>query len=82
MRTITGIDVMNGCRLRLHYGAESFELDFLPLAQQGGVFTPLGDREFFEQVAIGPNGRYLVWPDELDFCADALWLEAHSGVSR
>lgn len=49
-------------------------IDFAPTVAQGGVFAPMGDRAIFEQVAIGPRGRSLVWPNELDFCADALYV--------
>lgn len=82
MRTITAFDLLDGRRVRLHYGPEAVEVDFAPLAERGGVYAPLADRTYFAQAAIGGQGRYLTWPDELDFCADALWLEAHSEVSR
>ena len=42
-----------------------------------GVFRPFADPTFFAEVRIGENGRSLEWPGELDFCADALWFEAH-----
>jgi len=42
-----------------------------------GVFAPLADPAFFGRVAVGRRGRSLEWPGELDFCADALWFEAH-----
>ena len=42
-----------------------------------GVFAPLADPAFFARVAVGRRGRSLEWPGELDFCADALWFEAH-----
>lgn len=42
-----------------------------------GVFAPLADAGFFGKVSVGPRGRSLTWPGELDFCADALWFEAH-----
>ncbi|MFI4948925.1 MAG: DUF2442 domain-containing protein [Alphaproteobacteria bacterium] len=42
-----------------------------------GVFASLSDPEFFSQVKVGERGRSLEWPGELDFCADALWFEAH-----
>jgi len=42
-----------------------------------GVFVRLGDPAFFSRVSIGERGRSLEWPGELDFCADALWFEAH-----
>jgi hypothetical protein len=42
-----------------------------------GVFTAFSDPSFFSQVRVGEGGRSLEWPGELDFCADALWFEAH-----
>jgi hypothetical protein len=42
-----------------------------------GVFAPPEDAAFFGKVSVGPRGRSLTWPGELDFCADALWFEAH-----
>src|SRR5215213_3244958 len=42
-----------------------------------GVFAAFSDPEFFAQVRVGEGGRSLEWPGELDFCADALWFEAH-----
>lgn len=41
------------------------------------VFTALADPAIFVQVRIGERGRSLEWPGEIDFCADALWYEAH-----
>lgn len=42
-----------------------------------GVFAPLAEPSFFEQVHVGERGRSLEWPKDIDFCADALWFEAH-----
>jgi Protein of unknown function (DUF2442) len=42
-----------------------------------GVFAAFADPAFFAQARIGDGGRSLEWPGELDFCADALWFEAH-----
>jgi hypothetical protein len=42
-----------------------------------GVFAALADPSVFEQATIGERGRSLEWPGEIDFCADALWFEAH-----
>lgn len=42
-----------------------------------GVFALLADPAVFIRVQIGQRGRSLEWPGELDFCADALWFEAH-----
>jgi hypothetical protein len=42
-----------------------------------GVFAGFRDPAFFAQAHVGERGRSLEWPDEIDFCADALWFEAH-----
>jgi hypothetical protein len=42
-----------------------------------GVFRAFADPAVFARVRVGDNGRSLEWPGELDFCADALWFEAH-----
>jgi hypothetical protein len=42
-----------------------------------GVFAAFSDPAFFAQVHVGERGRSLEWPGERDFCADALWFEAH-----
>jgi hypothetical protein len=42
-----------------------------------GVFAPFTDPAFFLRVSVGERGRTLEWPSEIDFCADALWFEAH-----
>jgi hypothetical protein len=52
-------------------------MDFAPKAARGGVFAPLSDPSHFARFSIGERGRFLAWPDDLEFCADALWLEAH-----
>lgn len=41
------------------------------------VFEPLRDPQFFNCVTIQQNGRVLAWPNAIDFCADALWFQAH-----
>jgi hypothetical protein len=52
-------------------------VDFRPIIKQGGVFAGLGSPAFFRRVKIGGDGRFLAWPGELEFCADALYLDSH-----
>ena len=42
-----------------------------------GVFAAFSDPAFFARAHVGERGRSLEWPGEIDFCADALWFEAH-----
>ncbi len=50
-------------------------VDFLPIIQQGNVFSPLQDPDFFSQVSLDLKGRYIYWEDEIEFCADALRMK-------
>jgi len=83
LRSIRGVAPEPNYKLCLTYtDGETIVVDFTPVVQRGGVFAPLSDPEFFSQVSIGERGRYIQWPGELDFCADALWLEGHTTESQ
>ncbi len=76
LNQISQITVLKNSRLGLVYRDGAVVIvDFAPVAAAGGVFTPLADPGFFSQVQLGPRGRFIVWPDDLDFCADALRLD-------
>ena len=53
-------------------GAEG-EVDLSALAGQG-VFAAWSDPLFFERVQINSSGRSLEWGDQIDLCADSLYL--------
>jgi hypothetical protein len=63
-----------GYRLRLQYadGIEG-EVDFSGLVGEG-VFRLWNDASAFQAVSIGSSGE-IRWSDEVDLCADALYLE-------
>jgi hypothetical protein len=79
MNTITRVMIEPNFELRLTYvdGAEVL-VDFKPVIEVGGVFARLKDLDFFNQVKIGSRGRSIEWPDEIDFCADALRMDGQS----
>ena len=56
-------------------------IDIAPMIAEGGVFTALKDPAIFAAVRVGYRGRSVLWldrdGDEIDLCADALWLETH-----
>ncbi len=43
------------------------------------VFAPLKDQKLFEQDSVVDEGRAIRWSDEIDYCADALWMETVEG---
>ena len=48
-------------------------VDFLPIIDRGGWFTPLRDGDYFAGSMITlPNGAGLTWPEEIDYSADFL----------
>ncbi len=48
-------------------------LDFLPVIDRGGWFTPLRDGDYFVATMIAlPAGAGLTWPEEIDYSADFL----------
>lgn len=62
-----------GFRLRIVFDdGQVRRVGFREIIERGGVFERLRDAEFFAQARIGDQGRSVVWPGEIDFCADAL----------
>lgn len=52
-------------------------VDFMPFIQRGALFATLQEPDFFvREMRVLPNGIGLTWPDEVDFSADALRLDA------
>ncbi len=50
------------------------ELDFRErIVGRGGVFAPLQDTRFFEQVRVDQEAGTIVWPNGVDFCPDVLY---------
>jgi hypothetical protein len=74
MHKIVHVDVLDGFRLGLAFddGVQG-NVDLSHLAGRG-VFRIWDDRSVFESVQIGSSGE-LVWSDQADLCADALYLK-------
>src|SRR5438552_3956917 len=82
---IESLEFQEGRRLRLLYSeGGSLTKDFQPLIAEGGQFARLADESYWRQAQVIDAGHALGWPaigedpiTALDFCADALWFEAH-----
>ncbi len=73
LNTISKVIPEPDSKLRLTYSDGKVILyDFEPLIQIGGLFKQLKDQTYFSKVTIGEQGRYIEFPNELDFCADSL----------
>ena len=48
-------------------------VDFLPIIDRGGWFTPLRDGDYFvTTMVVLAGGAGLTWPEEIDYSADFL----------
>lgn len=82
-RTIKAVQPEQELHLRIEYDdGQIIIVDFEPVIRQGGVFAPLADEQLFAQAKPGPRGRSVCWPGDIDFCADALRLEAQQENCR
>ncbi|KAF0245441.1 MAG: hypothetical protein FD180_1664 [Planctomycetota bacterium] len=76
MRKITRLQIGEGLSIRLTFDDGSTRaFDLAPLLKKGGVYSPLARTDYFKSARVAPDGRYVEWPDGLDLCADALWIE-------
>ncbi len=70
----TKVEARPKYRLYLEYSdGTAGEVDLSALAGRG-VFTAWSDPSFFSQVHIGPS-RHVAWNDDIELCADALYLK-------
>lgn len=80
---IKKITIENERKLHLYYAkGGSIIVDFNPIIETGGILAKLADAEFFAQVSIGENSRYIQWPGEIEFCADSLWFQSHPSENK
>ncbi len=42
---------------------------------RGGVFSPLQNLDYFQQVSVDHEAGTVVWPNGVDFCPDVLYAE-------
>lgn len=74
MLKLVHVEPLAGYRLRLRYAdGVTGDVDLSHLVGKG-VFQLWNDLEAFRRVSIGSAGE-VRWSDEVDLCADALYLE-------
>jgi hypothetical protein len=79
LKKIISVRAHPSYRLELLFESNArIEVNFSDAIKTGGVLSKLEDPAFFAQVRIGENRRSIEWPDDIDFCADALWEQSHA----
>jgi hypothetical protein len=75
---INKIEKLNDYNLELFFNDNTKLLfDLSNYFHNDSVFNLLMDKQLFNQVQISEDGRSLIFPNDLDFYADSLWLKAH-----
>ena len=75
---VTAVKPLINRRLELTFadGVRSIvALDDL-IASYSGIFKPLLDHEFFQQVSVNPELGTITWPNGADLCPDVLYSRA------
>jgi Protein of unknown function (DUF2442) len=75
MKKIVSVEPLADHRLKLRFDDGVEGTVNLSNEVGKGIFAAWRDPQHFSSVKIGRGGRSLEWPDEIDLCADALYLE-------
>ena len=70
---IQNVKVLSDKRLEIEFDDGAVVIkDLNPLIIRGNLFLAFKDDDFLRQVQITERRRSLLWPNGLEFCADAL----------
>ena len=77
------VNPLEGYKLRLRFQDRSEgTVDIATLLPLDGVFAPLRDRFFFEQVRVDEESGAITWPGNLDLDPYTLYVEATGNELR
>lgn len=79
LHKIRSVRVIGNLTLELSWDdGTTSDVNLRSVVERGGVFTTLRDPDVFASVSVDASGRFLVWPEDVDLCADALRLSAEA----
>jgi hypothetical protein len=71
---VLSVEVLPEHRLRLQFAdGVGGTVDIREHIPFEGLFAPLADPSFFQQVAIYPELKTIYWPGDIDVCHDLLY---------
>lgn len=74
LRDIVSVKPLSGYRLWIRFEDDSQgEIDLSQIIRFEGVFAPLQQHDFFEQVAVDPEIGTIFWPNGADLDPDVLY---------
>ncbi len=74
LKDIVEVEPLDGYKLRLRF-EDSVEgvIDLSKTIEFRGIFAPLADVAYFNQVSVNPELGTITWPNEADLDADVLY---------
>jgi hypothetical protein len=74
LKGIVSVQPLEGYRLNLRFedGVEGI-VDVSRLTEFNGVFAPIRDRAYFEQVRVNADTGTICWPNDADLDPDVLY---------
>ncbi len=74
LKDVVDVQPLEDYRLRVRFedGVEGI-IDVRDIIQFKGVFSPLNDRAYFQQVRVNQELGTIVWPNEADLDSDVLY---------
>ena len=76
LRDVVSVQALPEHRLRVKFddGTEGV-VDVSAMVKFSGVFEPLTDQTFFDQVSVHPELRTVCWPNSADLDSDVLYAK-------
>lgn len=74
---VRAVEIVEPYTLRVHFTDDTEQIIYLKPVLAGELYGPLLDLELFNQVAVDPEVKTLVWPNGADFDPETLhdWSE-------
>ena len=74
LKDVIDVELGGGYRLILTFeGDERREIDLGETISFTGVFEPLKDAAYFQEVRVEPDVGTIIWPNGADLCPDVLY---------
>jgi len=74
VQEVIDVEYLDGYRLEITFeSGEKREVDIAGFVRFDGVFEPLSDLDYFQQVRVNPDIGTIMWPNGADLCPDVLY---------
>ena len=79
---INEIEIIKNYIVKITFSDNSYFLyNFEDYIQKGNIFEELKNKDTFNKLKISEDKRSLLFPNNIDFCADSLWLKSRESIN-